>query len=464
MSDNAPHSSSTYRVRPALRGFAIAAFAVLLPLAAHSLWDYVETRRLVREVEAIRARGEPVTEWDAVGSRPLASEPSGAAAYYLAGAMLAMGTSPSPSGSAALIHEWLLEPRPDRDTLQRLAEPLHELVKGSSDALLLADKAAALPFDGFPEGTDYSYRAAGVGRLLRLVSARTLSLSQSGNADAAVDSAISELRARRALRDASWRATGSHDVAAVLSLTGPSPEALIRLQAALEAEDDPERPLEHFLRERARYLWLVWRRSYGTSPNNAPRYYTFPLRGVMDTLLRPMVTRSNVHTLRLWAQLTDVVRRPWPERIRLGAEMLEGREELPPVVVGGASFSQTLNDDFALSAFSRAVDATQLVQDRAAIVAVAIERFRRDRNALPSALTDLVPQYLRAVPEDPYSGQPLLFRQDDVAYTVYSVGANQQDDAGELWSQRQRIERRRPGIRVPGGADIGVRVLLLLDN
>ena len=49
MSDVSPRAISTTRVRPRLRRVAIAAFAVLLPLAAHSLWDYLEVRRLVRE-------------------------------------------------------------------------------------------------------------------------------------------------------------------------------------------------------------------------------------------------------------------------------------------------------------------------------------------------------------------------------------------------------------------------------
>ena len=93
---DAPQSAvAASRVRPALRGFAIVAFAILLPIAVHSLWDYVEVRRLVHEIEAIRAKGEPVSEREAVGGeQPLASETHGAASYYLAGAMLALGSSP----------------------------------------------------------------------------------------------------------------------------------------------------------------------------------------------------------------------------------------------------------------------------------------------------------------------------------------------------------------------------------
>jgi hypothetical protein len=125
-----------------------------------------------------------VSEREAVGgNQPLPSEEHGAGSYYLAGAMLALGTNPS--RAVTPIREWLVAPQPNRDELQQLAGPVYELVRNSSDALLLADKAAELPFDGFPAGTEYSYRTAGVGALSELITARTLSLSQSASADAA---------------------------------------------------------------------------------------------------------------------------------------------------------------------------------------------------------------------------------------------------------------------------------------
>ena len=201
MSDVSPRAVPASRVRPKVRRVAIAAFAVLLPVAAHSLWDYIEIRRLVREIEAIRAKGEPVSEREAVGGNPpMPSKAHGAASYYLAGAMLALGTNPS--AAITPIREWLVGESPSREKLDELAAPLHELVRRSSDALLLADKAAELPFEGFPAGTEYSYRTAGLLALSQLITARTLSLSHSGDAEAAADSAMGVLQIRRALRDA----------------------------------------------------------------------------------------------------------------------------------------------------------------------------------------------------------------------------------------------------------------------
>ena len=418
MSDVSPRAVSASRVRPRLRGVAIAAFPVLLPLAAHSLSDYLEVRRLVREIEAVRAKGESVSERQAIGgNQPLPAEKHGAGSYYLAGAMLALGSSRW--RAITPIREWLVEPQPNRERLQQLARPVQGLVRNSTDALSLADKASALPFEGFPAGTEYSYRTAGVGALSELITARTLSLSQSGNADAAVDSVISGLQIRRALRDARWMAASGHQIPAVLSLTRPSPQALVRLQTALESEDKPERQLEDFLRERARYVELIWRRYYGTDPN-APGHYTLQMRSVTETVMRPWFTHNAVSALRLWAQLVEVVRTPWPEKAGRSAGVLEANR--PEQSGTGRSFNPLLNRGVAVGTFSQAVDATQLIIDRSSRVAVAIERFRRDRNALPTAVSDLVPQYLREIPSDPYSGRPLLFRPAESGYTVYSVG------------------------------------------
>ena len=136
MTDDLRSAVATSRVRPALRRFAIVAFAILLPIAVHSLWDYVEIRRLVHEIEAIRAKSEPVSEREAVGEQPLPTEAHGAASYYLAGAMLALGSSPY--RDTAAIREWLAEPNPNRQSLQTLVIPLRRLVQESRDALTLA--------------------------------------------------------------------------------------------------------------------------------------------------------------------------------------------------------------------------------------------------------------------------------------------------------------------------------------
>lgn len=443
-------------VRPSLRRLAIVAFVILLPLVAHSAWDYVEIRRLVREIEAIRAKGEPVSERDVLGNGRQLTEERDAASYYLAGGMLALGTNPYDATTP--IREWLAGPAPDRQSLAKLATPLQQFVEDARDALTLADQAARLPFNGFPGGTEYSYRAASVADLSQLISARSLSLSASGDGDAAVESVIRGLQLRRALREARWFSVRGHQVAAVLSLSGPSPEALARLQTALEAEDKPERSLENLLWERARYVERIWRRYYGFDPE-VPRSYGLPMRSITETVMRPWFSHKAVEVLRLWAELVEIAKRPWPEQAKASAEALDryrAEESRRP----RGFFPPMTNRGIALDSFARAVDPTPSIIDRSSRVAVAVERFRRDRGDLPGALSDLVPKYLTEIPVDPFSGHSLVFRPAAGAYTVYSLGPNQKDDGGDVSSDLPRSVKRGPDGQIIRAADIGIRVLI----
>lgn len=444
------------RVRPALRRVAIVAFALLLPVAAHSAWDYIEVRRLVHEIERIREKREPESAIELRGgARPGESGGSGAGRYYLAGGMLALGTSPW--RVATPVREALAAVEPDEAALQQLAVPLQVLVADAHDALRLADSGAALDFEGLPPGSAFNYRTSSLLDLSNLLAARTLSLSLLGRADEAVDSVIVGLRLRRVLPDVRWMTLNGPDVDVVLGRTEPSVEALERLQAALQLEDRPEQALDDFLAARARYIDMLWRRYYGSDPN-APRQYSLPMRSFTETLLRPWFTHHLVTTLREWARLVEVVRLPWPEKAGASRRIVEEHDKASRQEP--RNFLEVLARPWvALGEFSVAVDPRSLIVDRCSVAAVAVERFRRDHGgALPAALTELVPRYLADVPVDPYSGTAMLFLPSAHAYTTYSVGSNQQDDGGDLTSELEQAIARGWGRRAIRGADIGVRV------
>jgi hypothetical protein len=81
-------------------------------------------------------------------------------------------------------------------------------------------------------------------------------------------------------------------------------------------------------------------------------------------------------------------------------------------------------------------------------VALAAERYRLRQGKWPDRLQDLVPGLLEEVPMDPFDGKPLRGRRLRDGYAVYSVGANGNDDGGNL----DRGDPRRPG------TDLGVRL------
>jgi hypothetical protein len=67
---------------------------------------------------------------------------------------------------------------------------------------------------------------------------------------------------------------------------------------------------------------------------------------------------------------------------------------------------------------------------RAAVTATAVERFRSAHGKLPATLTQLVPGYISAIPEDPFNGKPLRYSVRGESYTVYSVGYDLVDSGG----------------------------------
>ncbi len=103
-----------------------------------------------------------------------------------------------------------------------------------------------------------------------------------------------------------------------------------------------------------------------------------------------------------------------------------------------------------LGSYSRACElsAMHIAGVRCARVALAAERFRLDRSHWPAELAELVPEYIDAIPLDPFDGQPLRYKMDSDRVAIYSIGLNGVDDRGDV-SERPRN----------GPPDVGFRLL-----
>jgi len=450
-------SSETFRVRSWVKRSAMVALPVLILLCGVAVWDYIETRRLTREIAAIQARGEPIT-----------TGPMHARAYnkadnaeyrYSAAGILSLANEigdPTVEGRTAMstyarftpVRMWLSGSQP-RPALADTGDVTKTLLTEWRDIFSLVDRAAEQPYYGIAAGGEYNYRVAGLWNLMRLLSARTIGFSLAGDADAAVRSAISSIRVRRALRP-SQRSLSVHEVPAVLSLSKPSEAALERLQTALAEEENPDGGTQDFIDARAGLLNDAWLRLYRVAPGTqlpAP----FPGELLPSRQMRPLVTHELVRALRAWSEFSEIARKPWPERYRLGTEAVTryaDEKSLPGrvngVAIAAGMFYQTIRPDV-------------LVHDRASRIAVAVERYRRAHaEALPADLKALVPQYLASIPEDPLTGQPLRYRAMPDAYVVYSVGPDGTDDGGTT------LRPTSPSARdtFPADADMGIRVVI----
>jgi hypothetical protein len=72
---------------------------------------------------------------------------------------------------------------------------------------------------------------------------------------------------------------------------------------------------------------------------------------------------------------------------------------------------------------------------RLLICGLALRSYCGEHARPPERLADLVPVYLPEPPQDPYTGEPLLYRREGAKYVLYSVGPDGQDDGGKPWDE-----------------------------
>jgi hypothetical protein len=117
-------------------------------------------------------------------------------------------------------------------------------------------------------------------------------------------------------------------------------------------------------------------------------------------------------------------------------------ERQPPQSLMVTNFEHKMYDDLRrkycilsallLPALGNAIikEANSSAHIRIAETAIAIERFRLTRGKLPKKLDELVPQFLSAVPMDPFDGQLLRYRRLEKGYVIYSVDRDGEDNGG----------------------------------
>jgi hypothetical protein len=108
----------------------------------------------------------------------------------------------------------------------------------------------------------------------------------------------------------------------------------------------------------------------------------------------------------------------------------------------GLAYRFAVLSAIALPNFDRAFDTAIRAETwrRMAVVAVALERFRVARGGYPDVLDVLVPEWLPAVPADPYVSRPLRYEvRPGERPRLWSVGANGVDDGGDWGPDRAGV-------------------------
>lgn len=418
--------------------------ALLLGIAGYVVWDWIEARRLAADIAQIAARGEP-TGLDETRV-PLTGEQRDAARIYAAAvARFEDDTRDEPFRYRTL----------DVDNPAGAPGRLDELetrYRKDAPALQLLDQATPLDFAGFGEvAPELTARQDPLVGLSALNALRADLLSMRGRGDAAVDVLVASVRLQRTMPSslsryfAASRVLGSLRI--LLRHTNPTEAALVKLQRAYEALPDTDTMTQEMMASRAEFLDAIARP--GRTPGEA----------AAGRVLRPWFTSQSREQLAIFDEALSFTRAPLPERFdrtaaferRIVADVkrFDRRARFFAWLAPrrGAAFGGT---SLPAAAYGLAVR-------RIAITALAVERYRRaNGGACPASLDALVPAYLPAVPQDPFSGKPLIYGKGADDYRLYSVDNNRVDDGGALYgigSRGQQMPRtgepRDYGIRVP---------------
>lgn len=428
------------RERRAGRGLFIAVLSIL---AGYVVWDRAEVYRLNRDIKEIAARGEPVDL--SYRDAPLENaQDRESAQLYADGAAAAQ---------QMLDRDYRLS-RIDFDSVSGVPvtpADLEQTFRLDCPALQLLDRASTLPFHGMGEfAPDYYYENGSTLQGLSGLSAlRADVLAYRGDADGAAAAIVSALSVQRTLPGVFYRATAGGRVFGSLRIllrhTTPSEASLRTLQHAFEALPDDD-GLEVAVRDR-RALVIA--------------HLDDPVDGLVpkavSLALHPYLTALARQQLEEYDDVARAVRQPWPAKAdALSAMMAEATSSARLQRLRWYLPRAAYPAPAVLAADYRSAAANLAIR-RVAIATLAVERYRRAHDgAPPPSLAVLAPAFISAVPVDPLSGQPLIYRQESDAYVVYGVDANRKDDGGALYGfgshepvAASMRSARDFGIRVP---------------
>jgi hypothetical protein len=455
--DQAP-ASEPRRFRP-LRALIIAALVVILAVAGGIAYLLYAQDREIREALAETDRVDPGWRFDDMEAAraDVPDAENGAPLVLKAGALIPRTwLAPPAAGLPDLemrLHEVPPSERPgDADVKQLRAE-----LSGVAGALDVARELADRPRGRYT----VAWTKDQVGTLLphleqmrkvtRLLVLDARLRAVDGDMDGALRSCRAALNAARSVGDepatvsqltrVSCARSAVRALEQVLALGQASPKALEELQSAFAAE--AEEPLELIAArcERVSYYQCLEVMRDGRLDRANYGMRTGPLGATGDNLLdKGKAGACEAAYLRYSNEIVEIAKLPTEQQHERLKSLKPPKEELPALLEGlmrGGEWQRMVHAFLGTKA-----------DLRCAAAALAVERYRLAKRQWPDGLAALVPDYVAAVPADPYDGQPLRLRHMPDGLIIYSIGQDLADDGGKL-------DRNHPNAP---GTDVGFRL------
>jgi hypothetical protein len=434
---------------PRRRSGRVVLALLLLLVVTYLIWDRVEARGLARDIAEIKKRGEPI-DLDERRTPPRTDEQRQAAHLYAAAAGRVREISDEDGYRfAGLDVDRVGAPVPN-------LEELEATYRKDAPALQLLDQATPLDFGGFgPIAPEFYSNQSPLVSLSALNALRADLLARRGDADGATTALVASVRLQRAIPDPFYRyqSTGRllGSLRILLRHTSPAETPLVSLQRAFEElPDDDDGLAREIMQRRAVFLesFAGRRRSLGEA--------------ILFTAFHPIVTRFARRQLPAFGEAIAVARQPWPGKLEAAAALKRRYPDPAPWRNRGTlrNLIEQGPPAIGLASLYPEPAGLALAARRIAITVVGVERYRRAHaGAVPPALDAVVPAFMTAVPQDPFSGKPLMYKKDADSYLLYSIDINGADDGGVLYGIGAMAMATGPSaMRSP--RDLGIRVPL----
>jgi hypothetical protein len=349
---------------------------------------------------------------------------------------VAPGAPVPPPGQQVFVDDGLGDLPPEVQLDPALFRDLRDALGKAPEAMAEADKLPALRDGRFPlnYAPDFistiisSQDARTAANLLRV---KAVVLAQDGQADPALEATRGVLVAARSVGDepllismlirVACNTVAVQTLERVLAQGEPSAAELAKMQELLQAEADAPLLLTGARGERANMHEMMKVMKEGKLKLTS---FAGGGPGIID-VAGPTLTRgSHPRVLRLMTEYVEIAKKPPEEQ----PELMHAVE----TQVKQAKVNYDVVTALVMPAILKVGQAYQRDQAylRCAVVAVAAERYRLDHHDWPATLDALVPDYLKAVPADPYDGKPLRYKRLADGAVVYSVGPDRTDDGG----------------------------------
>jgi hypothetical protein len=448
MSESPPLAITPPQTQPSWkRRLVWVSLAILLPfglLAAVYGVAGLAAQRALQEALAEADRLDPGWRWqDLEARRTPVPDDDNAALQAIAAKRLLPPKLPNPKTYQQLekVHV------PEQLTAGQLALLQAEFAN-VAEARTAARKLALLPHGRYPPSTEsrpaYGLDALALAKFLLL---DALLLAQEGDVDGALRSCRGSLNAGRSVGDEpvflsqlarlACQTVALRGIEYTLAQGEPADAALADLQELLRQEE-AEPWLLHMMRgERAGINEALQAGKTELSELTS----SYP-QGVLEglELALPGAKLQNIAGLIHYLnQMAEIAKAPAEEQANRMRELEASLGWQPLLVRKSVPVQRNLAIETSLCGHANL---------RCAVAALAAERYRRRHGHWPEQLSDLVPEFLPAVPLDPFDGNPVRLRRTDDGLVLYSLGADRQDDGGNI----------NRNSNAPAGTDLGLRL------